>query len=516
MAAPQAKLADSLEVLRALQDNGAVAIPSTDLTRTHRERLRKAGFIKEAMKGWYIPSSPAEERGETTAWYASFWDFSADYLSQRFGKDWCVSPEQSLALHAGNRTVPAQLLVRAPKGGNKPTTLLHDTSIFDVRATMPPPHAVAVLDGLRLYAPAAALVHASPAVFTQSPTDSRTVLAEFADASEALVHLLEGGRSTVAGRIAGAFRNIGRDRIADDIAHGMKAAGYAIRESDPFDTTPQFAMPHRKELPDTRRIRLMWSAMRGVIADTFPEAPGRPNDTSAYLAHVEDAYAADAYNSLSIEGYRVSPELIERVREGNWNPDKDEQDREHRDALAARGYYLAFQTVKESVAAVLGSERPGSVAERDHGRWYRELFAPSVTAGLAKPADLAGYRNGSVFIRGSRHRPPPPEAVRDAMPVLFEMIDAEDNPAVRIVLGHFIFVYIHPYMDGNGRIGRFLMNVMMAAAGHPWTVIPVRRRDAYMDALEQASTKQDIGPFCDFLGALVQGRHQPDLFPELR
>jgi hypothetical protein len=36
---------------------------------------------------------------------------------------------------------------------------------------------------------------------------------------------------------------------------------------------------------------------------------------------------------------------------------------------------------------------------------------------------------------------------------------------VRVVLGHFIFVYIHPYMDGNGRMGRFLMNVMLAGGG---------------------------------------------------
>jgi hypothetical protein len=38
------------------------------------------------------------------------------------------------------------------------------------------------------------------------------------------------------------------------------------------------------------------------------------------------------------------------------------------------------------------------------------------------------------------------------------------------------------YMDGNGRIGRFLMNVMLASGGYPWTVIPVSDRNAYMNA----------------------------------
>ncbi len=51
------------------------------------------------------------------------------------------------------------------------------------------------------------------------------------------------------------------------------------------------------------------------------------------------------------------------------------------------------------------------------------------------------------------HVPPNSEAVRDAMPVFFEMLTQEAEPSVRVVLDHFIFVYIHPYMDGNGRIG---------------------------------------------------------------
>ena len=90
------------------------------------------------------------------------------------------------------------------------------------------------------------------------------------------------------------------------------------------------------------------------------------------------------------------------------------------------------------------------------------------------------------------------------MPVFLEMLEAEEHSAVRVVLGHFIFVYIHPYMDGNGRMGRFLMNVMMAAGGYPWTVIPVQRRGDYMAALEQASVHQDIVPFSRFLGELAE------------
>jgi Fic family protein len=71
------------------------------------------------------------------------------------------------------------------------------------------------------------------------------------------------------------------------------------------------------------------------------------------------------------------------------------------------------------------------------------------------------------------------------------------------VLGHFIFVYIHPYSDGNGRLGRFLMNVMLCSGGYPWTIIPVEQRTVYMAALEKASVDLDIEPLAKFIAMLV-------------
>jgi hypothetical protein len=53
-------------------------------------------------------------------------------------------------------------------------------------------------------------------------------------------------------------------------------------------------------------------------------------------------------------------------------------------------------------------------------------------------------------------------------------------------------------------MGRFLMNVMMAAGGYPWTVIPLSARNTYMGALEKASVGEDIAPFAEFLGGLVK------------
>lgn len=504
MASPEEKLAESLEVLKELQGRGVVAIRSRDLSRTHRERLLKSGFLKEVIKGWYIASSPDEAPGDSTAWYASFWDFCAAYLAERFGKEWCLSPEQSLALHAGNGSVPAQLLVRTPKGGNKPTPLLHGTSVFDVRNVMPPENEIVEHDGLRLYSVPAALVAVSEQFFRRASTDLRAAMATVKDASDVLAPLLEGGHSTIAGRLAGAFRNAGRARLADEIVKTMEAAGYTVRETNPFEDRPEIVLATRGASPYVNRIRLTWEAMRQPVLEVFPAPPGRPGKPGPYLKAVEDVYVNDAYHSLSIEGYRVSPELIERVRSAAWNPDQNAEDRENRNALAARGYYDAFLSVKTSIEKVLGGSNAGSVSRDDHAEWYRRLFGPSVTAGIIRAVDLAGYRSGPVYIRRSMHVPPPREAVRDCMPALFDLLQGEAEPAVRVVLGHFIFVYIHPYMDGNGRMGRFLMNVMLASGGYPWTIIPLERRDEYMGALESASVKQDIRPFAAFVGGLVE------------
>jgi fido (protein-threonine AMPylation protein) len=505
MTTPSEKLAQSLEVLSNLQNaNGAAAIRSRDLTRTHRDRLVENGFLQEVIKGWFIPSRPDEVRGESTAWYASFWRFCAAYLGERFGDDWCLSPEQSLSLHGGNWTVPRQLVVRSPKARNKVTGLPHGTSLLDLRAALPAAGDIENKEGIRLFSLESALIACSPHYFTSNATDIRAALTMIRDASGILARLLDGGHSTIAGRLAGAFRNSGRDRIADDITKTMSAAGYDVRETDPFTDKPTFTFSARETSPYVNRIKLLWQKMRGPVIERFPVAPGLPRNVKGYLKRVDDAFVTDAYHSLSIEGYRVTTDLIERVRSGTWNPEANEKDREQTNAMAARGYWQAYQEVHKSIEKVLNGENSGEVADEDHRTWYREMFAPSVTAGLLRPVDLAGYRNGQVYIRRSKHVPLNRDAVRDAMPALFDLLREETEPAVRAVLGHFIFVYIHPYMDGNGRMGRFLLNLMLASGGYPWTVVPVGDRRIYMEALESASVREDIVPFADFLAGLVR------------
>lgn len=504
MATPAEKLGQSLKELHALQKNGIVAIRSSDLSRTHRVRLVKNGFLQEIIRGWYIPSSPTEPSGESTIWYASFWDFCEAYLNKRFGKYWCLSPEQSLLLHTENWAIPKQLLVRSEKADNKIITLPFNTSLLIARLVIPPKVELQEKQGLKIFSLSSALISCSPQFFIHSSTEARIALSMIKDASELLPFLLEKGQSTVASRLIGAFRNIGNNRIADNILKTMQAAGYDIRENDPFQRSSPTTFSKHVESPAVKRLQILWQQMRNdIITRSFNVKSLSSLHTlsklKAYLHKVDEIYAFDAYHSLSIEGYQVSEKLIEKVKNNKWNPDKDENDRNHRNALAARGYWQAFNSVKQSIEKVFKGENAGNVALCDHGDWYRELFAPSVTAGILKTSELIGYRNSPVYIRRSRHIPPTPEVVRDLMPAFFDLLMDEEEGFVRIVLGHFLFVYIHPYTDGNGRIGRFLMNLMAASAGYPWIIVPVEQRTLYMNALEEASIHQNIIPFCDFL-----------------
>jgi hypothetical protein len=505
MPTPHEKLAGSLAALHALQKGGRRVIQSRELSRAHRERLLRNGFLQEVMKGWLISSSPGVRAGDSTSWYASFWEFCARYCHARFGEDWHLSPEQSLLLLADDTVIPKQLIVYCPKGTNHAIELPFGTSLYDLKqARMPGPTDLIEKDGLRLFSAAAALVRVTASFFNRRSIEVQLALAAQRDGSDLLRALLAGGNSVKAGVIAGALGRIGRPDIADDIVRAMKAAGYSIRETNPYERARAFG-PHPSEAsPIVARMRAMWRSMREVVIEKFPEAPRFPVDTGRYLESVEDIYKSDAYHSLSIEGYGVSPALIERVQHGGWDPGHRDEDRENRDALAARGYWQAFRKVKAAIAEILAGANPGACVRVSHMDWYRELFQPFAAAGVISAAGLAGYRSDAVYLRTSRYVPPRWEAVRDAMPALFELLENESHPGVRAVLGHWLFGYVHPYPDGNGRMARFVMNAMLASGGYPWTVIRVEDRGPYLSALDKASIDADIAPFTAFVAERVR------------
>src|ERR1019366_5597077 len=391
---PNEKLAESLDQLKALQEGGRRVFQSDDLSRVHRERLVANGFLQEVMKGWLISASPSARAGDSTPWYASFWEFCARYCNDRFGEEWHLSAEQSVWLHGERTVIPDQVVVNSPNGTNNAIELLFGTSLYDLKvAAMPAAADLVVRDGLRLFSAAAALVRGVESFFRRNPVETQVLLASLVDASDLLRLLLNGGHSAKAGYLAGAFRQTGRPDWAGEIMGAMKSAGYDVRESDRFEAGQIFGTLRRPRAAIVGRVEMLWESMRDAVVETFPKEPGLPRHRDAYLRFVDGIYQSDAYHSLSIEGYSVTPETIERVRQGDWDPEHHEDDRKSRDALAARGYWQAFQMVKGSVERAIAGENAGALARAAHKEWYRELFQPCVAAGLIEPGALAGYRN---------------------------------------------------------------------------------------------------------------------------
>jgi hypothetical protein len=277
MPTPHEKLAESLTALQALQKGGRRVIQSNELSRAHRERLLTNGFLQEVMKGWLISSSPGARAGDSTPWYASFWEFCARYCSERFDEEWHLSPEQSLLLLAENTVIPRQVVVYSPKGTNHNIELLFGTSLYDLKqAEMPSPSDVSVKNGLRLFSPSAALAKVPESFFSRPSIEAQLALGGLRDASDLLRVLLTGGNSVKAGVIAGALRRIGRPELAVEIVKAMKAAGYDARENDPFEPAQTFGILPVAVSPIVARMQAMWRSMRDVVAENFPEAPGLP------------------------------------------------------------------------------------------------------------------------------------------------------------------------------------------------------------------------------------------------
>ncbi|MCP4131813.1 MAG: Fic family protein [bacterium] len=477
-------------------------VKSSDISRSVRERLVKTGFLDEIIKGWYLLITP-EGSGTSTAWFSGFWAFIKHYLADRFGEDgYCLSANSSIDYHTGETVISRQLIVITKKASNTNIELPHDVSILLYTDTNGFPGTFKKFNGVNIMPLEFALSKLGPSYFEKKPKNVEIALRMISSVSNITKILLEKNWISAAERIAGAYEYLGEKEKAEQVITGMEVAGCTLHPENPFQEYKSGMKSAHITSPYAGRIRIIWESMREDVIANFPNPPklhfdGTGNDSSMQI--IEYISQEDAYHSLSIEGFQVSESLIQRIGSGDWNPDNNLTDSQHKDALAAKGYLNTFKKVTDSASKVLTGENAGNVFEENLESWYQELYSPLVQAQIIKPADLIGYRNQPVFIKNARHIPPPANALIDSMDTLFQLLIEDEHPAVRAVLGHYIFVYIHPYMDGNGRIGRFLMNLMLISGGYNWTVIRSSERARYMKSLNTIAEKSDIVPFTKFV-----------------
>jgi len=493
------QLAEDLKAAKSVSKNRVIR--SADLDRKVRERLTNSSYLTEVIRGWYLLTTPAGA-GTTTLWYSSFWAFISSYLEDRFEDGgYCLSAESSLDAHAAQNIIPQQLVVITKRASNQTIELSHGTSILLYQDEKSFPAKAEKRLGVRAFSLAEALCRAS-ATYFQNHTLEIEIAIRLSSSSDAELSriLLENRLVAASNRVVGALEKVGETEKAKQITKNLIASGMKIKPEDPFAPDAEFHLKARARIvsPYSGRIFALWDKMRPVVLKNFADPPGLGEEKKS-LNVIRQLYRQDAYHSLSIEGYQVTEDLIQRMRDGQWSPESEKSDSEHRNAMAAKGYQLAFDKVVMSVSKILQGQDPGAIFEKDLQDWYRDLFTPLVQAQLIPPASLAGYRNSQVYISQSRHVPPPVGAVLDSMETLMTLLKEEAHPAVKAILGHFIFMFIHPYMDGNGRIGRFIMNLMLVSGGYQWTVIRASERARYMAALEEASARGNILPFTKFV-----------------
>lgn len=116
------------------------------------------------------------------------------------------------------------------------------------------------------------------------------------------------------------------------------------------------------------------------------------------------------------------------------------------------------------------------------------------------------YRSENVVISGAKHIPPKSYEIGDLMQRLVAEYQNEwkaFHPIVRATLIHGEFVKIHPFIDGNGRTSRLLLNFELMKNGYPPVIIKNEQRANYYDVLDLAHTTMNYEPFLELISKLV-------------
>lgn len=403
-------------------------IRSAEISRRDREILIKAGWLQEIIRGWYMLVRPDIATGDTAAWYANLWDFIRIYLRYRFKDAYCLSAESSLDLHTENPAIPTQIIVIVKHGAGL-IKLKHDTRLMLYTDTKNFPTEIIQKQNIQVMSLPYALCRVVPSYFQKNPREAELALRSIKSASEISQLIIRYQLKTAASRLIGAYQFLQANSMASAIKKDLTMAGIVVTPINPFNRISPLLSSTRLTSPCAGRIYSMWAEARESVIKHFPKPLGLPKSPEFYLHKLEKIYQYDAYNSLSIEGYQVTPELISHVQNQQWDPNNNEYDTHSKNAMAAKGYFNAFLEVKKCVKQVIQGRNAEKVVKNNLQKWYQNLFSPSVQVGIITPDTLLGYRYSQVFIRNSRHTPPPKEAVVDAMDAFFQCLKKRNSPS---------------------------------------------------------------------------------------
>ena len=250
------------------QDGNIVA--SADIERSDRELLIRTGWLQEIIKGWYMLVRPDVNSGESTTWYANFWDFIRIYLEHHYGEDYCLSAENSLELHGGSTPIPRQVLAITKRGGGRPQELLFDTSVFVYGSPDSMPDEKVIIRGVQVMSLPYALCKATPTFFKTNPTEAIIALKSVRSHYDFVQVIIKHNFKRAAGRIIGAYRFLGDEGMATSIENDLLESGIKVQTENPFtDEQAPLGIP-RVRSPYMARIFTLWQTYRKDVIDHFP------------------------------------------------------------------------------------------------------------------------------------------------------------------------------------------------------------------------------------------------------
>lgn len=212
--------------------------------------------------------------------------------------------------------------------------------------------------------------------------------------------------------------------------------------------------------------------------------------TEGEAARLHEEFIVEyTYNSNAIEGNTLTLRETDLVLRGLTIDKKPLKDH-----LEAVGHKEAFDFVCELVKNNVPISE--SVIKQIH---YLVL--------VNKRNDRGVYRRIPVHIMGAQHEPVQPYLIEPKMEQLLQNYTASTEHIVtKLALFHIEFEGIHPFIDGNGRTGRLLVNLELMKAGYPPIDIKFADRTAYYNAFDEYFTKQDLSPMENLFAKYINSR----------
>lgn len=227
-----------------------------------------------------------------------------------------------------------------------------------------------------------------------------------------------------------------------------------------------------------------------IIDSKVKKVMAIPKGNSALRRVMQESYYHHIYHTVAIEGNTLSLSEIRHIIETRYAvPGK---------SLEEQNEVIGMDAAMTYVNTTLVS-RIGSVTTNDILEIHRRVL------GYVDPVEAGRFRTNQVFV--GHHIPPHPIDVEKHMQEFVLWLNSEEamglHPVEFAALAHYKLVYIHPFVDGNGRTSRLLMNLILMQAGYPPVTIRKEHRSEYYNALEQAN-EGDVRPFIRFIAKCTE------------